>query len=134
MSGVTRLVSAKRMLSPAIEREDRVRCLPGDWSSLQASARWRVRVGISVASRAAKSWPSTGASFGDIYPTKSYAKNALVTAAYSLRVAGAKPLLVIDGDSFAHRSYHALPKTIRRQGGSGSGRSRKKHHAQHGGE
>ena len=26
------------------------------------------------------------------------------------------PLLVIDGDSFAHRSYHALPKTIRRRG------------------
>src|SRR6516162_8010568 len=28
-----------------------------------------------------------------------------------------RPLLVIDGDSFAHRSYHALPKTIRRDGG-----------------
>ena len=27
---------------------------------------------------------------------------------------GGRPLLVIDGDSFAHRSYHALPKTIRR--------------------
>lgn len=27
-----------------------------------------------------------------------------------------QPLLVIDGDSFAHRSYHALPKTIRRTG------------------
>src|SRR5215471_11223287 len=27
-----------------------------------------------------------------------------------------RPLLVIDGDSFAHRSYHALPKTIRRRG------------------
>jgi exodeoxyribonuclease-3 len=26
------------------------------------------------------------------------------------------PLLVIDGDSFAHRAYHALPKTIRRNG------------------
>jgi len=25
-----------------------------------------------------------------------------------------KPLLVIDGDSLAHRAYHALPKTIRR--------------------
>jgi DNA polymerase I len=25
-----------------------------------------------------------------------------------------QPLLVIDGDSFAHRAYHALPKTIRR--------------------
>src|ERR1700735_5646228 len=28
-----------------------------------------------------------------------------------------RPLLVIDGDSFAHRSYHALPKTIRRSDG-----------------
>ena len=28
-----------------------------------------------------------------------------------------KPLLVIDGDSLAHRAYHALPKTIRRAEG-----------------
>jgi exodeoxyribonuclease III len=27
-----------------------------------------------------------------------------------------RPLLVIDGDSFAHRAYHALPKNIRRSG------------------
>jgi DNA polymerase I len=26
-----------------------------------------------------------------------------------------RPLLVIDGDSFAHRAYHALPKSIRRK-------------------
>jgi len=32
-----------------------------------------------------------------------------------------RPLLVIDGDSFAHRSYHALPKTIRRDGGRPAG-------------
>jgi DNA polymerase I len=31
------------------------------------------------------------------------------------------PLLVIDGDSFAHRAYHALPKTIRRKGDKGAG-------------
>ena len=31
-----------------------------------------------------------------------------------------KPLLVIDGDSFAHRAYHALPRTIRRKGGAGN--------------
>ena len=31
------------------------------------------------------------------------------------------PLLVIDGDSFAHRSYHALPKTIRRSDGKSAG-------------
>ena len=27
-----------------------------------------------------------------------------------------RPLLVIDGDSFAHRAYHGLPKSIRRHG------------------
>ena len=32
-----------------------------------------------------------------------------------------RPLLVIDGDSFAHRSYHALPKTILGRGGKPSG-------------
>ena len=32
-----------------------------------------------------------------------------------------RPLLVIDGDSFAHRSYHALPKTILRRGGKPAG-------------
>lgn len=32
-----------------------------------------------------------------------------------------RPLLVIDGDSFAHRAYHALPKSIRRAGNKGGG-------------
>jgi exodeoxyribonuclease III len=36
------------------------------------------------------------------------------------KVPGA-PLLAIDGDSFAHRSYHALPRTIRRSDGKGAG-------------
>ncbi len=36
------------------------------------------------------------------------------------KVPGA-PLFAIDGDSFAHRSYHALPKTIRRSDGKGAG-------------
>ena len=31
------------------------------------------------------------------------------------------PLLVIDGDSFAQRAYHGLPKTIRRSGNRGGG-------------
>ena len=30
-----------------------------------------------------------------------------------------RPLLVIDGNSFAHRAYHALPKTILGRGGRG---------------
>jgi DNA polymerase-1 len=32
-----------------------------------------------------------------------------------------RPLLIIDGDSFAHRAYHALPKTIRRDGNRPAG-------------
>jgi DNA polymerase-1 len=32
-----------------------------------------------------------------------------------------RALLVVDGDSFAHRSYHALPKSIRRRGDKGGG-------------
>jgi DNA polymerase I len=32
-----------------------------------------------------------------------------------------RPLLVVDGDSFAHRAYHALPRSIRRgDGGAGN--------------
>ena len=32
-----------------------------------------------------------------------------------------RPLLVIDGDSFAHRAYHGIPKTVRRAGDKGAG-------------
>jgi DNA polymerase I len=32
-----------------------------------------------------------------------------------------RPLLVIDGDSFAHRAYHAVPKSVRRHGNKGGG-------------
>ena len=32
-----------------------------------------------------------------------------------------RPLLIVDGDLFAHRAYHGLPKTIRRAGGEGGG-------------
>jgi DNA polymerase I len=32
-----------------------------------------------------------------------------------------RPLLVVDGDSFAHRAYHGLPKSIRRHGDKGGG-------------
>ena len=38
------------------------------------------------------------------------------TARPTAKPAPRRPLLVIDGDSFAHRSYHALPKNILRRG------------------
>jgi exodeoxyribonuclease III len=39
----------------------------------------------------------------------------------SKTAAARRPLLVIDGDSFAHRAYHALPKNIRRRGDKPAG-------------
>jgi exodeoxyribonuclease-3 len=36
--------------------------------------------------------------------------------AHRQREKSRRPLLLIDGDSFAHRAYHALPKNIRRKG------------------
>jgi DNA polymerase I len=38
-----------------------------------------------------------------------------------MSAAAIRPLLVVDGDSFAHRAYHALPKTIRRKGNKPAG-------------
>lgn len=32
-------------------------------------------------------------------------------------IAGAKPLLAVDGDSFAHRAFHSTPRSVRRAGG-----------------
>jgi DNA polymerase I len=43
------------------------------------------------------------------------------TRSKTARPSSSQPLLVIDGDSFAHRAYHALPKTIRRKDGQGAG-------------
>jgi DNA polymerase-1 len=37
------------------------------------------------------------------------------------RTAREGPLLIVDGDSFAHRAYHGVPKTVRRAGGKGGG-------------
>lgn len=41
--------------------------------------------------------------------------------AASRRPRMSKPLLIIDGDSFAHRAYHGVPKTVRRAGNRGGG-------------
>ena len=43
------------------------------------------------------------------------------TAKASAEMPASRPLLVVDGDLFAHRAYHALPKSIRRANGKGGG-------------
>lgn len=52
------------------------------------------------------------------------ARNVSSSAAKPSRAKNVKdegPLLAIDGDSFAHRSYHALPKSIRKRDGRAAG-------------
>ncbi len=49
------------------------------------------------------------------------ARRAVPMAKTPTRHDGRRPLLVIDGDSFAHRAYHALPKSIRRKGDKPAG-------------
>src|SRR5262245_19853920 len=58
-------------------------------------------------------------------PPKS-AKGTLASRERSSKVSATRtgvrgPLLAVDGDSFTHRAYHALPKTIRRAGDKGGG-------------
>jgi exodeoxyribonuclease-3 len=48
-------------------------------------------------------------------------RRAASTANAPKKPDGRRPLLVIDGDSFAHRAYHALPKNIRRKGDKPAG-------------
>ena len=49
-------------------------------------------------------------------PAKAAAVKSVPSAPPKPKKAGARPLLVVDGDNFAHRSYHALPKSIMRAG------------------
>ena len=54
-------------------------------------------------------------------PTPVQDTRRLPAAKTSIKSAERRPLLVIDGDSFAHRAYHALPKSIRRKGDKPAG-------------
>lgn len=57
-------------------------------------------------------------------PRRVQARNVTMRASTepeTTRISNRCPLLVIDGDSFAHRSYHALPKSIQRKNGKGGG-------------
>ena len=54
-------------------------------------------------------------------PTRAPASPAVRHSKPVAKTKGQRPLLVIDGDSFAHRAYHALPKTIMRAGNKPAG-------------
>ena len=70
-----------------------------------------IAAGMTAVPKTERSTHRTGGGTGQSSRAARIGKPALSTC----------PLLVIDGDSFAHRSYHALPKTIRRSDGKAAG-------------
>jgi exodeoxyribonuclease III len=92
--------AAKRLLAAGIDREIR---------------------GKEGASDHAPAWVMLGEEAKVRRNSRSPAKTAPRSTRPKASAPTRRPLLVIDGDSFAHRSYHALPKTILRRGGRPAG-------------
>ena len=92
--------AAKRLLAAGIDRKIR---------------------GNEGASDHAPAWVMLGEETKARQSSRSPAKTAPRSTRPKASTPTRRPLLVIDGDSFAHRSYHALPKTILRRSGRPAG-------------
>jgi exodeoxyribonuclease-3 len=110
--------AAKRLVAAGVDREVRGREGASDhapaWIELSDKAtRSKSKAKKALAKRASPKASRT--------PSPAAAKPRARSA--PTRSAGMedRPLLVIDGDSFTHRHYHALPKTILRLGGKQAG-------------
>ena len=98
---------AGRLVAAGVDRpvrgEDNASDHAPVWAELRAPAKPRA----APARKAARASPASARSKAPVPSQASGAKR--------------RPLLVIDGDSFAHRAYHALPKTILRKDGRPGG-------------
>jgi exodeoxyribonuclease III len=115
--------AAKRLIASGVDRAVRGKDNASDhapvWIELRDSSRSSPRRrGTSPDSRlrGSKRTPQAAPTRGS-RPERPTMPDAKPAAKPQAR----RPLLVIDGDSFAHRAYHALPKTIRRKGDKPAG-------------
>ena len=96
--------AAKRLVDAGVDREVRGKEGASDhapaWVILRQDAKQRRRDSPRAAAKGA--------------PRRQKVSSAKPTVAR-------RPLLAIDGDSFAHRAFHALPKSILRRGGRPAG-------------
>jgi len=115
--------AAKRLLAAGVDREIRGENNASDhapaWVELRDGTTVGKRLGPGEARRAGpvrrpRQKTPRGLRSAPPTPPKERPKPAI-------KPSGRRPLLAIDGDSFAHRSYHALPKNIRRDGGRPAG-------------
>ena len=94
------------------------------WVKLRRTTKQRSRSAqkqkTTDATAASKASPEIAQAIKPATDAECMTTRARLTGAPKRMIAN-RPLLVIDGDSFAHRSYHALPKTIRRSDGNGAG-------------
>jgi exodeoxyribonuclease-3 len=95
--------AAKRLIAAAVDREPRAKEDASDHAPV-----WIELADAAAAPRPSPARPQRNQQRATRPRTAADAK--------SDREAGRRPLLLIDGDSFAHRAYHALPKNIRRKG------------------
>jgi exodeoxyribonuclease III len=102
-------------------RLDHILLSPDLAARLKASAVDRAVRGKPNASDHAPVWVELGAAKRVRKRAAPRPARTTVRSARKGRVSEKRPLLVIDGDSFAHRAYHALPKNILRDGGKPAG-------------
>src|SRR4029077_84336 len=104
-------------------RIDHILLSPDLAERLDAAGVDRAVRGKPNASDHAPVWVELGVSKTPRAPAIRRASNPAAKSDAPSRPAARKaaPLLVIDGDSFAHRAYHALPKTILRPDGRQAG-------------
>ena len=103
---------ATRLASAGVDREVRGK-----------DGRQRPRAGLDRAARRPASEPRRA--HAKTASRERPRKRPRQATTHASRSADARPLLVVDGDSFAHRAYHALPKTILRAAASGRRRDRR---------
>jgi exodeoxyribonuclease III len=99
--------AAKRLADAGVDRDVRGQDSASDHAPAWVVLRDKKSTRKSSPERVTRRKTAQGATRGTRAKTRA--------APAKVRAAG-RPLLVIDGDSFAHRSYHALPKTILRRG------------------
>jgi exodeoxyribonuclease-3 len=99
--------AAKLLVAGGVDRETRA----AKGASDHAPAWIELKRGGKMPRAGAKSQPKSVPAKPAAAPAKAAPKV----------VAGKRPLLVVDGDNFAHRSYHALPKSIMRKGNKQAG-------------
>jgi hypothetical protein len=110
---------SNRLEDAGVDRDVRGRENASDHAPVWIVLRYISKVRRGRGGRTAKRDGAGVAATGGVKQRETAPKSARALKAKS--AANARSLLVVDGDSFAHRSYHALPKTILRKDGKGGG-------------